>query len=106
MTARRRSVLTGCAAGVAGLLVATLAATGPALASVDVPGGDRDVPLARFDDPHRGFAPASTRLRGSTPAAAGLDPAPIDAALAAVEGWTEPSDPPGRRARSPRAPSR
>ncbi|MBP2475264.1 CubicO group peptidase (beta-lactamase class C family) [Crossiella equi] len=43
----------------------------------------------RFDRPHPGFAPEWTVLRESTPARAGLDPAPIDAALAKVEAWTK-----------------
>ncbi|WBQ06414.1 serine hydrolase domain-containing protein [Kribbella sp. CA-293567] len=45
----------------------------------------------RFDRPYDGYAPKSTMLRASTPAKAGLDPAPIDAALAQVEGWTRPA---------------
>jgi CubicO group peptidase (beta-lactamase class C family) len=45
----------------------------------------------RFDQPFDGYAPKSTLLRDSTPAKAGLDPAPIDAALAQVAGWTRPS---------------
>lgn len=45
----------------------------------------------RFDKPHHGFAPKWTVLRQSTPSRAGLDPAPIDAALAAVDAWTRPN---------------
>jgi CubicO group peptidase (beta-lactamase class C family) len=45
----------------------------------------------RFDLPYDGYAPRSTVLRDSTPDKAGLDPAPIDDALAQVEGWTRPS---------------
>jgi CubicO group peptidase (beta-lactamase class C family) len=45
----------------------------------------------RFDHPYDGYAPRSTLLRDSSPAKAGLDPAPIDAALAQVAGWTQPS---------------
>ncbi|MEV5964853.1 serine hydrolase [Kribbella sp. NPDC051952] len=45
----------------------------------------------RFDHPYDGYAPKGTLLRDSTPAKAGLDPAPIDAALAQVDGWTRPS---------------
>jgi CubicO group peptidase (beta-lactamase class C family) len=45
----------------------------------------------RYDRPYDGYAPRSTLLRDSTPARAGLDPAPIDAALAQVAGWTEPA---------------
>ena len=36
----------------------------------------------RFDRPYDGYAPKTTLLRDATPARAGLDPAPIDAALA------------------------
>jgi CubicO group peptidase (beta-lactamase class C family) len=53
---------------------------------------DNSIPRdARFDLPYQGFMPASTVLRDSTPQAAGLDPAPIDAALTAVDGWSRPS---------------
>lgn len=45
----------------------------------------------RFDRPYDGYAPKSTLLRDATPAKAGLDPAPIDAALAQVAAWTQPS---------------
>ncbi|MFF0340241.1 serine hydrolase [Kribbella sp. NPDC004875] len=45
----------------------------------------------RFDHPYDGYAPKTTLLRDTTPAKAGLDPAPIDAALAQVAGWTQPS---------------
>ncbi|MFD7158285.1 serine hydrolase [Kribbella sp. NPDC059898] len=45
----------------------------------------------RFDHPYAGYAPKSTLLRDETPAKAGLDPAPIDAALAQVAGWTKAS---------------
>lgn len=87
MTARVVGVV-----AVAGLLAAT-AVVGPAWAASGqtgtAPAGGH--PVARFDDPHRGFASPSTVLRDGSPAAAGLDPAPIGAALAAVEGWTEPS---------------
>ncbi|HEY0691815.1 MAG TPA: serine hydrolase [Kribbella sp.] len=44
-----------------------------------------------FDHPYAGYAPRTTLLRDATPAKAGLDPAPIDAALAQVAGWTQPS---------------
>ncbi len=37
-----------------------------------------------FSKPFRGFAPANTVLRDSTPAAAGLDPAPIATAVAQI----------------------
>ncbi|WP_020392555.1 serine hydrolase domain-containing protein [Kribbella catacumbae] len=44
-----------------------------------------------FDRPYDGYAQKSTLLRDSTPAKAGLDPAPIDTALTQVEGWTKPT---------------
>jgi CubicO group peptidase (beta-lactamase class C family) len=66
---------------VASTLMLTMA--GPAVASGNKSG--------RFDHPYDGYAPKSTLLRDSTPAKAGLDPAPIDAALAQVAGWTQPS---------------
>ena len=66
---------------VASTLMLTMAS--PAVASSNKSG--------RFDAPYDGFAPKSTLLRDSTPAKAGLDPAPIDAALAQVEAWTQPS---------------
>jgi CubicO group peptidase (beta-lactamase class C family) len=56
-------------------------------ASSAVADGNRD---GWFDHPYQGFAPSTTVLRDATPADAGLDPAPIDAALAAVDGWTQP----------------
>jgi CubicO group peptidase (beta-lactamase class C family) len=66
---------------VASAVMLTMA--GPAVASGNKSG--------RFDHPYDGYAPKSTLLRDSTPAKAGLDPAPIDAALAQVAGWTQPS---------------
>jgi CubicO group peptidase (beta-lactamase class C family) len=58
------------------------------MASPAVAAGNKS---GRFDHPFEGYAPKSTLLRDSTPAKAGLDPAPIDAALAQVEGWTRPT---------------
>ena len=66
-------------------IVSTLMLT---MASPAVANGNRS---GRFDHPYEGYAPKSTLLRDSTPAKAGLDPAPIDTALAQVEGWTKPS---------------
>jgi CubicO group peptidase (beta-lactamase class C family) len=60
-----------------------LAMTTPAVAN-----GNRS---GRFDRPYDGYAPKTTLLRESTPAKAGLDPAPIDAALAQVDAWTRPN---------------
>lgn len=58
------------------------------MAAPAVAGGNKS---GRFDEPFSGYAPKGTLLRDSTPAKAGLDPAPIDAALAQVEGWTKPN---------------
>jgi CubicO group peptidase (beta-lactamase class C family) len=66
---------------VAGLF---LTMAGPAVASGNHQPG-------RFDLPYDGYAPKSTLLRDSTPTKAGLDPAPIDAALAQIDGWTRAS---------------
>ena len=66
-------------------VVSTLMLT---MASPAVAAGNKS---GRFDHPYDGYAPKSTLLRDSTPAKAGLDPAPIDAALAQVDGWTQPS---------------
>jgi|SRR6266498_3376406 len=40
----------------------------------------------RFDEPRTGFM--SAVLRDGSPQSAGLDPAPIDAAVAKIDGWT------------------
>jgi CubicO group peptidase (beta-lactamase class C family) len=53
--------------------------------------GDDDDRVARIDKPYDGFMPSSTELRRSSPERAGLDPAPIEAALAAVDAWTRPN---------------
>jgi CubicO group peptidase (beta-lactamase class C family) len=66
---------------------ATLALT-VTTATPAVAGGNNS---GRYDRPYHGFAPKWTVLRPSSPARADLDPAPIDAALAAVDGWTRPS---------------
>ncbi|WP_380165330.1 serine hydrolase [Jannaschia sp. R86511] len=68
-----------------GLLVATLGPAGAATADPAEAGP------ARFDAPHPGFAPAATRLHDATPVQAGLDPAPVRAALATVAAATEPT---------------
>ncbi|WP_237771626.1 serine hydrolase domain-containing protein [Kribbella sp. ALI-6-A] len=52
---------------------------------------DSNRSLGRFDRPYEGYAPKGTLLRDATPVKAGLDPAPIDAALAQVAGWTKPN---------------
>jgi len=68
--------------GIAVVSTLMLATTAPAVAN-----GNRS---GRFDHPYDGYAPRTTLLRDSTPAKAGLDPAPIDAALAQVDAWTRP----------------
>ena len=50
----------------------------------------------RFDRPQPGFASPRTELRTSTPSRAGLDPAPLDAAWRAIEGFTRPQAATGR----------
>jgi CubicO group peptidase (beta-lactamase class C family) len=60
-----------------------LSLTTPAVAN-----GNRS---GRFDRPYDGYAPKTTLLHESTPEKAGLDPAPIDAALAQVDAWTRPN---------------
>ena len=45
--------------------------------------------VGRFDQPQQGYAPAWTVLRAGPPQEVGLDPGPIDAALAQVNGWTQ-----------------
>ncbi|MGW1341985.1 serine hydrolase [Kribbella sp. NPDC002412] len=69
--------------GIAVVSTVMLALTTPAVAN-----GNRS---GRFDRPYDGYAPKTTLLRESTPAKAGLDPAPIDAALAQVDAWTRPN---------------
>ncbi|MFG1815600.1 serine hydrolase [Kribbella sp. NPDC049174] len=69
--------------GIAVVSTLMLAMTTPAVAN-----GNRS---GRFDRPYDGYAPRTTLLRDSTPAKAGLDPAPIDAALAQVDAWTRPN---------------
>ena len=49
---------------------------------------DHTAPFGRFDQPRQGFAPVWTVLRDGTPEQAGLDPGPIDAAVAKLDGWT------------------
>jgi CubicO group peptidase (beta-lactamase class C family) len=75
----------------AGLATAGLLATGaitPAFA--DAAGQGR---TGQFDQPFEGFMKSSTNLRDSTPKALGLDPAPIDAAWKAIDGFATPTDP-------------
>jgi CubicO group peptidase (beta-lactamase class C family) len=69
--------------GIAIVSTLMLAMTNPAVADGNISG--------RFDRPYDGYAPKTTLLRDSTPDDAGLDPAPIDAALAQVDAWTRPN---------------
>ena len=59
--------------------------------ALTTPGSCQRQQINRFDHPYDGYAPKTTLLRESTPAKAGLDPAPIDAALAQVDAWTRPN---------------
>lgn len=43
----------------------------------------------RFDQPQQGYAPAWTVLRTGTPRQVGLDPGPIETAVAELNGWTQ-----------------
>ncbi|ONI78909.1 serine hydrolase [Actinosynnema sp. ALI-1.44] len=60
--------------------------------SAEAHGGDS----GRFDRPRQGFAAPWTQLRDGTPEQAGLDRAPIDAALKQIDEWTRtnPTSPP------------
>lgn len=64
-------------------VTAVVASTGTAAAEPA-----RPTPAGRFDQPRQGFAPASTVLRHGTPQQVGLDPQPIRAVLAQLDGWT------------------
>ena len=81
---RPAAVAVGCAALLGGTLLLPVVSASAA----------RSHPLGsagRYDRPQDGFAPAGTVLRDSTPAGAGLDPAPIRDALDRIAGWEEPS---------------
>jgi CubicO group peptidase (beta-lactamase class C family) len=54
------------------------------------------VTTGEFDSIPQGFAPSWTRLRYGTPEAAGLNPAPIAAALDLMAAWTRPDPATGR----------
>ena len=74
------------------LLVVGLAAAmvlgAPTTAMAD--SGSGGATEGRFDRPQPGFASPRTELRTSTPSRVGLDPAPLEAAWRAIEGYTEP----------------
>lgn len=65
------------------VLASVLAMTAGASVSVAEAHGSAG---GRFDQPQRGYA--REVLRDGSPQSAGLDPAPIDAALAKIDGWT------------------
>ncbi|MGH3881392.1 MAG: serine hydrolase domain-containing protein [Actinophytocola sp.] len=77
----RRTVLSLALLAVVGVLT-------PAASVNAEPGGGGAT--GRFDRPQDGFAPPRTVLRDGSPQSVRLDPAPIDAALDAVDGWTRP----------------
>ena len=74
------------------LFVALLAVLGSVTAAASTPasaephGGGV---TGRFDRPQDGFASPRTVLRAGPPQSAGLDPAPIDDAVAKVDAWTK-----------------
>ncbi|MFR9728952.1 serine hydrolase domain-containing protein [Saccharopolyspora sp. MS10] len=72
------------------LLLASVAVAGAGPACASSPAGAG----GRFDRPQAGFAEPDAVLRPGSPREAGLDPAPIDAALRRVAAWTEVT--PGR----------
>jgi CubicO group peptidase (beta-lactamase class C family) len=75
----------GIAVTSAFLVAAVVVSAGAAGATPARPG---HTPTGRFDQPQQGYAPARTVLRDGTPQEAGLDPGPIDAAVAQLNGWT------------------
>jgi CubicO group peptidase (beta-lactamase class C family) len=78
--ALRRAVIAVASAALVGTSVLA-----PTVALADGPS------KAGFDRPFTGFARSSTVLSDRSPAAAGLDAAPIDAALTQIAGWQEPT---------------
>lgn len=81
----RRSVLSG---RVLGALLAVLATVASASAAVSAEPNGHGPANGRFDKPRAGFAPPRTVLRDAPPGRVGLDPAPIEAAVAKVDEWT------------------
>ena len=89
MAGRRRATV-----AIAGLTAAGMLLTGgiaPALA--DSGPSDAQGRTGQFDTPFAGFMKGSTMLRHSTPEALGLDPAPIEKAWAAIDGFAAPTAP-------------
>lgn len=68
-------------------VLATLAVVMTASTAVSAPESHGSV-TGRFDQPQSGYASARTVLRDGSPQRVGLDPAPIDAALARIDEWT------------------
>ena len=79
----RRMTRVAIAFAVAALVGASLATPSASVA--------HSAPEAGFDQPFTGFARSGTVLADTSPAEAGLDPKPIDDALARIAGWEEPS---------------
>jgi CubicO group peptidase (beta-lactamase class C family) len=90
----RTAVAVGCAA-LLGSPLALPAATASALhagshgTTASHGGADSHGYAGRFDRPQSGFAPAGTVLRDGSPAAVGLDPAPIRDALDQIAAWEQ-----------------
>ncbi|MFF5099496.1 MULTISPECIES: serine hydrolase [Actinosynnema] len=70
------------------LRLSALLATTALLLGTLAPVSAETAPRARFDQPRPGFAPVGTVLRPGSPERAGLDPVPLDRALAAVRDHT------------------
>jgi CubicO group peptidase (beta-lactamase class C family) len=81
----RRAAIAWAGAALVGASLLTSSTASPSAAS------GQGTSAGRFDQPYSRFAGPGTVLRDSTPAAAGLDSEPIDAALSQIAGWEEPS---------------
>ncbi len=73
------------------VLLAVAATVASGAVAVGDPETDGHGQSGRFDRPFDGFAPSWTRLRDVSPQRAGLDPAPIAAALDKIAAWTRPN---------------
>jgi CubicO group peptidase (beta-lactamase class C family) len=76
------------ALSVAALAVLATVTTGASATVSADPRHDGGV-TGRFDRPQDGYASPRTVLRTGPPRSVGLDPAPIDDALAKIDGWTK-----------------
>ncbi|MFS2281798.1 serine hydrolase [Microbacterium sp. OR21] len=74
----------------AGLLV------GGGLSPAFADGANAHGRTGQYDRPAEGFMDASTVLQQADPEALGMDPAPIDAAWAAIDAFASPADPDSR----------